>query len=349
MLLLSAARHQDRFAEMMSSHPNLRPVAVADEPDPAPWVREANQQVAEKYHLPYIEDVDVALSRPDVDAVSICSEYNRHARLSIKALRADKHVLLDKQPLGMTVAEGKALLDVAREAAQRGVKLTYMHHSLDRTIQRAKQIIADGQIGEPRAVYVSLVVTYGPGDDPDTSPTSRYGKGFHPRWWTKGELMHHGGYAISMALYMMGSEITSVYAMLGSYFNRIHRETGVEDWATLSLRFANGGVGTIVTGRAPNRAALDWGDDIVHVVGTQGTVAATDPLSLLVSDAQHGASQRERYGTETEPSVIDDWVQAILGGARPLHDHEDGFAELQVLLAGYQSAQERRAVDLPLM
>ena len=348
VLLLSAARHQGMFAEVMSSHPNLRLVAVADEPDVASWIREANLQVAAKHDLPYIDDVDAALARSDVDMVSICPEYYRHALLGIKALAAGKHILLDKQPFGMTVEESRSLLTVAREAAQRGVKLTYMHHSLDGTIQRAKQIITEGQIGEPRAVHARLTATYGPGDDPDISPTGRYGRGYHPTWWTKGELIHFGGYPIAVARYMMGSEVTSVYTMLGSYFNRLHQETGIDDWATLSLHFANGGVGTVVIGRAPNRAALNWGDNVVYVVGTHGTVAATDPPSFLVCDSRDGTSRHEGYSPDTTRLVIDDLLRAILQDKTPVHDHEDGFAEMQVLLAGYLSADEGRAVNIPL-
>src|SRR5918999_5742025 len=100
VLLLSAARHQGAFAAVLGRDPRLRLVAVADEPDLIPWVREANEQLAAKLGLPYLEDVDAALARSDVDLVTVCSEYDRHGPLAIKALRAGKHVLLDKQPMG---------------------------------------------------------------------------------------------------------------------------------------------------------------------------------------------------------------------------------------------------------
>jgi hypothetical protein len=78
----------------------------------------------------------------------------------------------------MAGARGRA----AEEVAAIGVKLSYVNHAVNPTVLRARSIIAGGEIGEPRAVYASAVMAYGPGDDPDTSPTGRW-KGLHPQWW----------------------------------------------------------------------------------------------------------------------------------------------------------------------
>src|SRR4051812_49007156 len=90
VLLLSAARHQASFAKMFAAHPRARLVAVADERDTVDWVREQNQKLADDLGIPYLEDLDAALAREDVDLVSICPEYTRHGPLTIKALNAGK-------------------------------------------------------------------------------------------------------------------------------------------------------------------------------------------------------------------------------------------------------------------
>jgi predicted dehydrogenase len=348
VLLVSAARHQSAFADVLKRHPRMRLVALADESDLIPWVRDANHQLAEKLGLPYTEDLDAALARPDVDLVTIGSMYDRHGPLAIKALRTGKHVLLDKQPMGMTIAEGEEVFAEAQKAAAKGIKLSYIHHVVNPTVQRARRLIEEGAIGEPRAVYVSAIVTYGPGENPETDPNSRIGRGLHPQWWKGGELIHHGGYAIGCARYMMGSEITSVYGVTSSLFNRIHRENGSDDLATLSLGFANGGVGSLVIGRTSNPSHPRYADEFVHVVGTKGVVTANweDP-SFLLCDDEKGLSRREMYGrADTTELAVQDFLSAVLDDREPLQGVADGLAEVKTLLLGYQSAREGRAIAI---
>lgn len=348
VLLLSAARHQSAFAEVLSRQPGVRLVAVADEPGRAPWIREANEQLAGKWGLPYLGDLDAALALPGVDLVTIGSEYARHGPLAIRVLKAGKHLLLDKQPMAMSVEEADAVLAAAREAAAKGIKLGYIQHVVNPAVLRARRAIDRGEIGEPRAVFVSALVTYGPGEDTDTSPTSRWGKGLHPQWWNGGELIHHGGYAIGVARYLMRSEVTSVYAVSGAHFNRIHRENGSEDLASVSLGFANGGVGTLVIGRPPNPSHPSHADEFVNVVGTRGAVTADweKPWFLLCESAQ-GLSRREMYGrADTTELAILDFLTAVQTGRDPVQGYEDGIAETKVLLAGYRSIGSGQVVSL---
>lgn len=348
VLLLSAARHQSAFAEVLSRQPGVRLIAVADEAELVPWVREANKNLAEKWGLPYLEDVDAALALPGVDIVTIGSEYSRHGPLAVKVLKAGKHLLLDKQPMAMSAEESAAVAAASFAAAANGIKLSYIHHVVNPTVQRAKRAIERGDVGEPRAVFVSAIVTYGPGDDPDTDPLSRWGRGLHPQWWNGGELIHHGAYAIGVARYLMGSEITSVYGVMGGHFNRIHRENGSEDLVTLSVGFANGGVGTLVIGRPPNASHPSYADEFVNLVGTRGAITADwEKPSFLLCDSEQGLSRREMYGrADTTELAILDFLNAVQTGRDPLQGAADGLAETKALLAGYQSAREGRVVTL---
>ncbi len=54
------------------------------------------------------------LARPDVDLVSICTYTETHADLAIAALRAGKHVLVEK-PLALTAAEVQRVAEAARQ------------------------------------------------------------------------------------------------------------------------------------------------------------------------------------------------------------------------------------------
>ena len=81
----SVARATNRPSPRYSaSQPGVHLVAVADEPDIPEWVREENHALAERWGLPYVEDPESALARPDVHLVSIGSLYSRHGPLAIR-------------------------------------------------------------------------------------------------------------------------------------------------------------------------------------------------------------------------------------------------------------------------
>jgi 1,5-anhydro-D-fructose reductase (1,5-anhydro-D-mannitol-forming) len=348
VLLLSGARHQDAFAEVMSRQPGLRLVAVADEPDIPDWVRDENHRLAEHWGLPYTEDLDAALARPDVDLVSVCSLYARHGPLTVRVLNAGKHVFLDKQPMAMSTDEATAVRTAVRAATANGQKLTYANHSVNPTVQAAKRAIEQGEIGQTRAVFVSAIVTYGPGEDVSPDPSDKWVRGLDPKWWNGGEMIHHGGYAIGVARYLMGSEITSVYAVMAGHFNRIHRENGSEDLVTVSLGFANGGVGTLVISRTPNDSHPSYADEFANVVGTRGALSADwEKPSFLLCESAAGLSRRELYGrADTGTIAILDLLHAVRSGGEPAQGGLDGLAETAALLAAYQSANSGTVVSL---
>ena len=348
VLLLSGARHQSAFANVLSRQPGVKLIAVADEPTIPGWVREENHTLAERWDLPYTEDVAVALARPDVDLVTIGSLYSRHGPLAVQALNAGKHVFLDKAPMAMTKEEAVGVGAAVKAAEANGQKLSYANHVVNPTVQRAKQAIARGEIGEPRAVFVSAIVTYGPGEDPSTDPDDMWVRGLDPAWWSGGEMIHHGGYALGVARYLMGSEITSVYAVMAGHFNRIHRDNGSEDLVTVSLGFANGGVGTLVVARAPNTAHPSYADEIVNVVGSQGAVTADwEKPSFLLCDSEAGLSRREMFGrSDTTELAVLDFLNAVQAGRATLQGGADGLAETAALWAAYESARTGCVIDI---
>src|SRR3954463_1160115 len=73
------------------------------------------RRVAAEYKVPrtYREYEDL-LAAPDIDAVSICLPNALHAPVSIAALQAGKHVLVEK-PLARHPDEARQILEAAQE------------------------------------------------------------------------------------------------------------------------------------------------------------------------------------------------------------------------------------------
>lgn len=93
-----------------------------------------------------------AIERDDVDVVDICTPGDTHAEIAEAALRAGKHVLVEK-PMANSVAEAESMAAVAAEARTRGVRsmvgFTYRRVP---ALALARQLVAEGRIGEVRQV-----------------------------------------------------------------------------------------------------------------------------------------------------------------------------------------------------
>src|SRR5699024_6141612 len=97
-------------------------------------------------------DCLTAVDRDHVDRVDGCTRGNIHAEIGIGALEAGKHVLCEK-PLANSVAEAEEMAAAAERAAGDGVRamvgFTYRRVP---AMQLARQLIAEGKIGEVRQV-----------------------------------------------------------------------------------------------------------------------------------------------------------------------------------------------------
>ncbi len=97
-------------------------------------------------------DVDAAFSDPDVDAVLIGTRHDTHADLTLRALRAGKHVLVEK-PLALTAEEVAALRAFyADGAGAKPVLLTGFNRRFSPHAARVKALLA-GRTGPATLAY----------------------------------------------------------------------------------------------------------------------------------------------------------------------------------------------------
>jgi predicted dehydrogenase len=92
-----------------------------------------------------VRDFGELLARADVDAVAIATPVDTHAPMGLAALRAAKHVLIEK-PLASSVHDAERLVDAAREAGRvLMVDHTFVYSS---PVQKIKQLVDSGEIGD---------------------------------------------------------------------------------------------------------------------------------------------------------------------------------------------------------
>ena len=90
--------------------------------------------------------VEELLDNPAVDAVAIATPVSTHFDLGMMALRAGKHVLIEK-PMTTTSEQGIALID---EAERRNLVLMVDHTFVyTGAVRKIRELISSGRIGEP--------------------------------------------------------------------------------------------------------------------------------------------------------------------------------------------------------
>ena len=129
-----------RVGPALVSAQNSKLVAVCD------VLEEALQEFAGRFDVPHVfTSFDELLTSPEIDAVYLATPIFLHAPQALQALRAGKHVLVEK-PMALTVAEGEEMVRVARETGK--TLATAYYRRFFPKVQRAQELIADGTLGK---------------------------------------------------------------------------------------------------------------------------------------------------------------------------------------------------------
>lgn len=170
------------------------------------------------------------LEDPAVEAVIIGLPHFLHRDVTIQALQAGKHVLLEK-PMAMDVAECDAIIE-AEKATGKMVMVAHSQHYFPVNLE-ARRVIRDGAIG-------NLVL----GTDTWYKP---FWEGVRPPWFldaSKGGGMWpmNGSHMIDRLLLLTGDRVTSVKARVGSpVFGLSATDSGIA-----FLQFESGFAATIM-------------------------------------------------------------------------------------------------------
>ena len=111
----------------------------------------ARQTAREHGVRSYYTDVSQMLRGEDLRVVDICTPPATHHAISLEAMAAGCHVLVEK-PLSHSVAEADEMVDAARQS---GVKLCVVHNQLFLpVVLKARSMVAQGAIGEVTGIEI---------------------------------------------------------------------------------------------------------------------------------------------------------------------------------------------------
>jgi UDP-N-acetyl-2-amino-2-deoxyglucuronate dehydrogenase len=331
---------------------------------------------AEQYGCRAYASVDDLLADREVELVSVATPHPSHAELSIRALRAGKHVLVEK-PMTIDLREADRMIAAAREAG-RTLACVFQRRWWP-AAQRARAAIDADRIGRPILGQCHLFMWR----------TKEYyaRDAWRGRWDTEGGgvLVNQAIHAIDMFQWLMGGEVEEV---VGRWTNQTHPFIEVEDTAAVVLRFKGGALGSFAASTSvrlsQHRITIHGakGHSVGVIEEPEGAVGYNDvwtipgeedvPAKSLAAHVERGeyiyrsgryvdrqlpTDEDQMWPTAyefkrpAEPNYharqIADLVKAIKEGKKPLVDAVEGRKSVAILLAIYESGRTGQPVKVP--
>lgn len=89
--------------------------------------------LAQQHGIEFADSLETLLSRPQIDAVVICTHNESHGEIAVKALKAGKHVFME-YPLARQIEQGEEAVRLAKE---KGLALRLTHSESVSTMHQA--------------------------------------------------------------------------------------------------------------------------------------------------------------------------------------------------------------------
>ena len=290
-------------------------VATAD------TVKERAQDLASKLNLNKAYDSHEALiADPDIDVVCICTPSGMHADHTVRAMRAGKHVVVEK-PMEISLEACDRMIEAAHET---GKKLTVIsQHRFDPATIQVKEAIDSGKLGHIILATASV------------------------KWWRKqhyydvapwrgtwagdggGSLMNQGVHTVDVLQWITGG-IESVFGHTKTAAHTIE----TEDIAVAALKFNCGAVGTLTA----STAAFPGAPARIEIYGTEG--------SAIIEGDRIKQMSFKNGETYTPEAAAHDAVSVAQGGTASVKDEATRRAAFGDKKAGWGDAHRAQILDL---
>jgi predicted dehydrogenase len=293
----------------------------------------------------FYEDYGDLLADDQIDVVDIALPHHLHRDSIVAAAKAGKHLMTEK-PLCLTLEEAA---DIAKAVESSGITMMAGHNQLFfPPVLKAKQMIMLGDLGEIYAVNTMDAGARRRGLNLDKSTwgqasTRRTTWRSDPAKMGGGELIDTGYHPAYRLLFLAGQMPVEVSATLGTYRTPMEQE----DTAQLSVKFADGAMGSIFTSWAI--AAPGCGPTLFSIQAEAGQLWGTGSKLFYQPVGFSTPAEVEFPGWDygrTFSAAIAHFVDAIEGGFEPLHSVQEATDTLRLILAGYKSAREGLIVKL---
>jgi len=279
------------------------------------------------------------------ELVSICTESGKHAAIALDCISRGINIIVEK-PIALSIVDANAIIE---EARKHNVKVCACHQNrFNKSVVKIREAMDQRRFG--RLFYGTAHIRWNRGHE-------YYDRASWRGTWEQdgGALMNQCIHNIDLLRWMMGNEVTEVFA----YTDKLnHPYIEAEDLGIALIRFANGSYGIIegTTDIYPKNL-----EETLYLFGEKGTVKAGGQSVNIIeewcfADMLDDAEEVKATYHENPPNVYGfghtplfaDVIDAIKTDRQPKVTAEDGKRALELVLAIYKSAAEGRPVKLPL-
>ena len=203
------------------------------------------------------------LADPGIDVVSVCTPNDQHEAMAIDALKAGKHVYIDK-PLTVDYPSALRVLEAARGA--KGKAQLALHNRFFTATLRAKELIGQGRLGD--ILTFTCRYLHSGSIDPNKPMGWKQGAG-------GGVLLDLGSHALDLVTWLIGEMPREVLCAENTlYPQRPTKEGGLrhdiaEDHALMLLRLKSGALGTVEASKITAGVADEM---FLEITGTKGAI-----------------------------------------------------------------------------
>ncbi len=290
-------------------------------------------------------NIDELLKDNDINVVDIVSYHDRHVEYALKAIKAGKHVIVEK-PIGIDLDGIDRLVE---ESKRNDAKLTVIsQHRLDRGLIKARERINSGELGKILFVNLDMI-------------NKRHESYYNSQKWRKtwkeaggGVMMMNAVHYIDVLLWMFG-DVKSVYGKIENVKHTIE----VEDTASALLRFKNNVMASIHASNSADynnpfrimiygsrKSLLVEGNNLVEIANPGSWYSLAGKIkNAAISRLPVKISKSTRYQPGSIAEQLKMFVDGIVNNKQvELPNAEDGKKAVEVVLAIYKSSKSGKEI-----
>jgi len=290
-------------------------------------------EIEQRFGVP-CQTEDELLSNSQVDVLCLCTPSGQHARQTIAAAQAGKHVLVEK-PMATRLEDADAMIAACD---QNQVTLGVAFQSRTKPVfQRIHAAVQSGEFGELTLGLVNL---------PFYRSQAYYDQAAWRGTWALdggGVLMNQGIHQVDLLAWYMGDPVSVTAHAL-----TLQRQIEVEDTLCASLRFGRGALAAINA----TVAAAPGFPPRLEIYGTRGGVQvdgdtvtrwwlqdAPEPTPAVAQPSSAGAGADPRgISAAGHVALVADFISALRESRPALVDGAEGRRSLAIVISIYQAA-----------